>query len=231
MEWTEAADTSRDRKAMGDPWDDWLRPEAGDAPEGAERKELLQDLGSATQPTADGQQGGLSDSSGSEREEAVQPDANANLERGESRQELGDRGEALVVRILVEAEQHDLLYQHAPGERPQGVDVVTLDPGGRLVVTEVKTTAADRYRQPHTSRNVADHQLDPDWTSKNLTRTGHVALGAEAIGPAADQVFRQLAQFDTVSGTVSFWDITHDGQRAGSSPREVWDASDFENRG
>ena len=140
-----------------------------------------------------------------------------------SRQELGERGEALVAQLLVEAQQHELVYQHTPGERPQGVDVVTLDPDGRLVVTEVKSTAAETYKMPHTTQNVGDHQLDQSWTSKNLTATGLVSATPDAVGPAADQVSRQIAQFDAASGTVSFWDVTDGGQRSGNSPTEVWD--------
>ncbi len=147
------------------------------------------------------------------------------------RQVLGERGEALVARLLVEAKGNSVVYQHTPGERPQGVDLVTLSPDGRLVVTEVKATAADRYALPHTTQNVADHQLDTGWTSKNLSQTGAVSVGPEAIGLAADQVSRQLAQFDAISGTISFWEITSDGHRAESVPLEVWDASDFGDRG
>ncbi|WP_216916708.1 hypothetical protein [Nocardia noduli] len=144
------------------------------------------------------------------------------------RQSLGDRGESLVTRLLVEAQQHSVIFQHTPGERSQGVDIVTLDPNGRLVVTEVKTTAAKEYRAPRTKQNVGDHQLDAVWTAKNLSETGLVTTGPEAIGTEADQVVRQLAQFDVVSGTVSFWEVDESGQRSGSSPTEVWDASLFE---
>ncbi|NUR94408.1 MAG: hypothetical protein HOV67_04020 [Kribbellaceae bacterium] len=149
-------------------------------------------------------------------------------ERKTANKELGDRGEALVARLMVEAQDHALVYQHTPGEPSQGVDIVTIDPNGRLVVTEVKSTAAKVYDRPKTRQNVRDHQLDADWTAKNLTRTGHVDIGPEAVGPAADQVIRQLAQFDAVSGTVTFWDVTSDGRRADTSPTEIWDSTDFE---
>jgi hypothetical protein len=132
----------------------------------------------------------------------------------------------LVAQLLVEAHGHALVYQHTPGERPQGVDVVTLDPSGRLVVTEVKSTGAELYQAPHTTQNVSDHQLDKDWTSKNLTETGLAYVGPEDVGPSPDQVVRRIAQYDVVSGTVSFWDVADGGQRSGGSPIEVWDVSE-----
>ncbi|MFF2300278.1 hypothetical protein [Arthrobacter sp. NPDC058127] len=109
--------------------------------------------------------------------------------------------------------------------------MITLAPDGRVVVTEVKATGAKEHRAPHTTQNVIDHQLDPQWTSKNLNQTGHVSVGPEAVGPGTDQVSRQLVQFDAVSGTLSFWDITPDGQREGGHPAEVWDVSELEDRG
>lgn len=144
------------------------------------------------------------------------------------RQELGARGEALVAKFLVEAQQHALVFQHTPGERSQGVDIVTLAPDGRVIVTEVKATGADQYRAPHTTQNVKDHQLDATWTSRNLTKTGVVPAGPDAVGASADQVDRQLAQVDYVSRTVSFWEIDDGGKRIGESPTEVWNLSDFE---
>ncbi|MCY1674995.1 hypothetical protein OVA06_09780 [Pseudarthrobacter sp. SL88] len=108
---------------------------------------------------------------------------------------------------------------------------MTLDPEGRLVVTEVKATGANKHRAPNTTQNVADHQLDPQWTSKNLNQTGHVSVGPVAVGPETDQVSRQLAQFDAVSGTLSFWDISPDGRRDGGDPAEVWDVHEIEDLG
>lgn len=144
-----------------------------------------------------------------------------------SRKELGDRGEALVARLLVEAEEHSLVYQHTPGDPSQGLDIVTLTPDGRLLVTEVKSTAAKRYQGPHTSKNVRDHQLDVEWTSKNLAAIG-LEVAPKAIGEAFDQVSRQIAQFDAVSGTVTLWGVDSDGHRTGSTPEEIWDVQQFE---
>lgn len=145
-----------------------------------------------------------------------------------STQELGESGEALVARLLVEGMQHELVHQHTPGARPQGVDLVTLAPDGRLMVTEVKSTAAAGYRAPHTTQNVTDHQLDADWTSKNLSATGLVDARPESVGDASDQVSRQIAQFDAVSGTVSFWEVDSGGQRSEMSPSEIHDVQPFE---
>lgn len=91
-----------------------------------------------------------------------------------SSQELADRGEALVASLLVEAQEHSLVTQHTPGDRPQGVDIVTLAPDGRLVVTEVKSTAAKGYRAPQTKQNVRDHQLDAQWTSRESLINGRL---------------------------------------------------------
>ena len=120
------------------------------------------------------------------------------------------------------------MFQHTPGDPPQGLDIVTLTPDGSLLVTEVKSTAAERYQEPHTTKNVRDHQLDVEWTSRNLTATGLADVRAEAVGEAADQVSRQIAQFDAVSGTVTLWEVDSNGHRAGSAPVEIWDAQQFE---
>jgi len=141
---------------------------------------------------------------------------------------LGDSGEASAVELLVEGMGHDVVAQHYPGAKPQGLDAVSLDPDGRLITTEVKTTAADVWRPPHTTENVADHQMDRVWTSRGLAEEGVEAPAiGDVFGDDDDQVGRQLVQIDVPSSSASVWEVADDGRVVGSTPLEMWNLDDF----
>ena len=142
-----------------------------------------------------------------------------------SRGPLGDFGEALAVQILHDGMQHQILTQHTPGARPQGIDIESLSPTGQVVVTEVKTTQAQQYRPPKMTKNVADVQMDPSWVSKNLHADGQVdagvvADGHPAVGGDGGHRVRALAQaqVERVYGTICV--ITHLLEAV--APRSTW---------
>lgn len=144
-----------------------------------------------------------------------------------SRGPLGDFGEALAVQILHDGMQHQILTQHTPGARPQGIDIESLSPTGQVVVTEVKTTQAQQYRPPKMTKNVADVQMDPSWVSKNLHADGQVHASPEQVGQAPDQIARQVIQIDLPSGVASVHEVGEAGEVGPA--QETWETSPFEN--
>lgn len=146
-----------------------------------------------------------------------------------SRQETGDEGEALAAKLLHDGMGHEILSQHTPDADPHGVDIESLTPEGGIMATEVKATTADAYRPPHTTENVHDHQMDPEWTARELREGGQTTLAEPAdIGDGPGRIRRQLVQVDFPSRTASVWDIADNGHVAGGSPREIWNLADFD---
>ena len=92
------------------------------------------------------------------------------------RRELGERSESVVAAFLRDVDGHEILTQHAPGDRPQGLDIESLGPDGRVYVTEVKGTAAADWRPPRTTRNVLDRQMSRTWVVGALERDRQIRI-------------------------------------------------------
>ena len=106
---------------------------------------------------------------------------------GLARQELGQRSEDLAASFVRDVEGHELLTIHTEGSRPQGLDLETLGPDGRVHVIEVKGTAARDYRPPRMTRNVGGRQMSREWVVSTLNRDGQTHLeGVDAVGEGPD---------------------------------------------
>ena len=148
---------------------------------------------------------------------------------GLARQELGQRSEDLAASFVRDVEGHELLTIHTEGSRPQGLDLETLGPDGRVHVIEVKGTAARDYRPPRMTRNVGGTQMSREWVVSTLNRDGQTHLeGVDAVGEGPDQVGRSVIQVDERGGTVSVWEHVGDDGRLDTSggPDRVYSLAD-----
>ena len=155
-------------------------------------------------------------------------DHNDHNDRNE-RRELGESSESVVAAFLRDVDGHEILTQHTPGDRPQGLDIESLGPDGRVYVTEVKGTAAADWRPPRTTRNVLDRQMSRTWVVGALERDGQIRIdGRDQIGDGADQVGLRVAQVDERRGTLSVWKVREDGRiDVSEGPDRVYDLDDL----
>lgn len=156
-------------------------------------------------------------------------DHNDHNDRNE-RRELGERSESVVAAFLRDVDGHEILTQHTPGDRPQGLDIESLGPDGRVYVTEVKGTAAADWRPPRTTRNVLDRQMSRTWVVGALERDGQIRIdGRDQIGDGADQVGLRVAQVDERRGTLSVWEhVREDGRLdVSEGPDRVYDLDEL----
>ena len=156
-------------------------------------------------------------------------DHNDHNDRNE-RRELGERSESVVAAFLRDVDGHEILTQHTPGDRPQGLDIESLGPDGRVYVTEVKGTAAADWRPPRTTRNVLDRQMSRTWVVGALERDGQIRIdGRDQIGDGADQVGLRVAQVDERRGTLSVWEhVREDGRLdVSEGPDRVYSLDDL----
>ena len=155
-------------------------------------------------------------------------DHNDHNDRNE-RRELGESSESVVAAFLRDVDGHEILTQHTPGDRPQGLDIESLGPDGRVYVTEVKGTAAADWRPPRTTRNVLDRQMSRTWVVGALERDGQIRIdGRDQIGDGADQVGLRVVQVDERRGALSVWKVREDGRiDVSEGPDRVYDLDDL----
>ncbi|WP_322544568.1 hypothetical protein U2G91_21305 [Rhodococcoides fascians] len=138
-------------------------------------------------------------------------------------QDGGEKGEAATAVLISDVLGGDLVYQHTPGEAPQGIDLSYLH-DGELHVAEVKSIIGD-WHQSSTSPTVGGRQMDSVWVADRLERTG-IDIDPIDVGTAEDQVHTDLFQVDFHGDTIARYDINMDGQRAESSPTEIYSLSE-----
>ena len=146
------------------------------------------------------------------------------------RRELGERSESVVAAFLRDVDGHEILTQHTPGDRPQGLDIESLGPDGRVYVTEVKGTAAADWRPPRMTRNALDRQMSSTWVADTLERDGQTRIDEhDQIGDGADQIGRRVIQVDERRGTLSVWEhVREDGRLdVSEGPDRVYDLDEL----
>jgi len=137
--------------------------------------------------------------------------------------EAGEKGEAATASLIFDVLGGDLVYQHVPGEPPQGIDLSYLD-DGELHVAEVKSIIGE-WHQPSTASTVDGRQMDSHWVADRLERTG-VEIGPEDVGTEGNQVQTDLFQVDFPGDTIARYEIGNDGRRSENAPSEVYSLSD-----
>lgn len=135
----------------------------------------------------------------------------------------GEKGEAATASFISDVLGGDLIYQHAPGESPQGIDLSYLD-DGELHVAEVKSIIGD-WHQPSTASTVDGRQMDSHWVADRLGRTG-IEAEPEDIGTGENHVQTDLFQVDFSGDTIARFEIDDDGRRSENAPSEVYSLSD-----
>ena len=156
-------------------------------------------------------------------------DHNDHNDRNE-RRELGERSESVVAAFLRDVDGHEILTQHTPGDRPQGLDIESLGPDGRVYVTEIKGTAAADWRPPRMTRNALDRQMSSTWVADTLERDGQTRIDEhDQIGDGADQIGRRVIQVDERRGTLSVWEHVREDDRLDVSegPDRVYSLDDL----
>ena len=146
------------------------------------------------------------------------------------RRELGERSESVVAAFLRDVDGHEILTQHTPGDRPQGLDIESLGPDGRVYVTEIKGTAAADWRPPRMTRNALDRQMSSTWVADTLERDGQTRIDEhDQIGDGADQIGRRVIQVDERRGTLSVWEhVREDGRLdVSEGPDRVYDLDEL----
>lgn len=148
----------------------------------------------------------------------------------DERRELGERSESVAAAFLRDVDDHEILTQYTPEDRPQGLDIESLGPDGRVYVTEVKGTAAAGWRPPRMTRNALDRQMSSTWTADTLERDGQTRIdGPDRIGDGADQIGRRVIQVDERRGTLSVWEhVREDGRLdVSEGPDRVYSLDDL----
>lgn len=137
--------------------------------------------------------------------------------------EGGEKGEAATASLISDVLGGDLVYQHTPGESPQGIDLSYLA-DGEFHVAEVKSIIGE-WHQPSTASTVDGRQMDSQWVADRLGRTG-VEIGSEDVGTDGNQVRTDLFQVDFPGDTIARYEIDNDGRRSENTPSEVYSLSD-----
>ena len=148
----------------------------------------------------------------------------------DERHQLGERSESVAAAFLRDIDDHEILTQHTPGDRPQGLDIESLGPDGRVYVTEVKGTAAADWRPPRMTRNALDRQMSSTWVADTLERDGQTRIDEhDQIGDGADQIGRRVIQVDERRGTLSVWEhVREDGRLdVSEGPDRVYDLDEL----
>lgn len=141
----------------------------------------------------------------------------------DERHQLGERSESVAAAFLRDIDDHEILTQHTPGDRPQGLDIESLGPDGRVYVTEVKGTAAADWRPPRMTRNALDRQMSSTWVADTLERDGQTRIDEH------DQIGRRVIQVDERRGTLSVWEhVREDGRLdVSEGPDRVYSLDDL----
>ena len=135
----------------------------------------------------------------------------------------GEKGEAAAAALISDILGGDLVYQHAPGEAPQGIDVLYHD-DGEMHTAEVKSLVGD-WHQSYMSSTVDGRQMDAPWVADRLGRVG-IEANPSDIGAGDSQIHTELFQVDFIGDTIARYDMGLDGRRAESHPSEVYALSD-----
>ena len=141
------------------------------------------------------------------------------------RHDAGDAAEAIHSAWVNDVLGGETIYQHAPGEPPQGLDqLYLLD--GQLHAAETKAIISESWHQPQTSLTVDGRQMDDEWVADRLGRIGIDAEPGQ-VGNAEDQVSTELSQVDFVRDIFAVYEINSDGMRAENSPSEIWSLTEI----
>lgn len=138
--------------------------------------------------------------------------------------EAGEMGEAATAALISDVLGRDLVYQHTPGDAPQGADLIYMDESG-LKTGEVKSVFTD-WHQPNTTATVNGRQMDDEWVADRTSREG-IEVHPEGVGDGLDQVGKDLFQVDFPGDTIARYEVGANGGREGTSPEEIYSLSDI----
>ena len=128
---------------------------------------------------------------------------------------LGDFGEAVAEVLLHHVLGHEVVVDAATRGGPQGVDLITYDAAkGKLALTEVKSTQAERYGMPR--MNSRTKQMSDCWSSDRSRKAGMDAVKeADFTDGEIDKI---VVQVDIERDIVSIWGVDGAGKRDDNAP-------------
>lgn len=120
--------------------------------------------------------------------------------------QVGDFSEAAAAGFMQLVFDAGLLDQHNIGDKRQGLDIVALVPSGFETIEVKGTLQMDAPRPATKDTKGAGHQGSVAWVTKNSANSS-VAVSAEAVGDAPDQMRSRVCYVDLVGGTISLWSV------------------------
>lgn len=137
--------------------------------------------------------------------------------------EAGEMGEAVTASLISDVLGGELVYQHTPGDAPQGADLIYLE-DSKLRNGEVKSLFAD-WHQSNTAPTIDGRQMDDEWVADRTSREG-IEVVLEGVGDGVDQIGKDLYQVDFTGDTIARYEVGTDGRREGTMPEEIYSLSD-----
>jgi len=137
--------------------------------------------------------------------------------------ESGEMGEAVTASLITDVLGGDLVYQHTPGDAPQGADLIYFE-DDKLRNGEVKSVFED-WHQSNTAPTIDGRQMDDAWVADRTSRQG-IEVVLEGVGDGVDQIGKDLYQVDFSGDTIARYEVGADGRREGATPEEIYSLSD-----
>jgi hypothetical protein len=129
-----------------------------------------------------------------------------------NRQQVGDFSEAVAAGFLNLLLDYDLIFQHNPGDKPQGLDIAAINPSeGRLQTVEVKGTTLPNAGRPRTSKTKTGRQASAEWIRSRSADGPVYVASTDAVGDGPDQIGSRLVHVNLTARTISLWRVDKNG--------------------
>lgn len=115
------------------------------------------------------------------------------------RHQLGDFGEAVAEVLLHDVLNHQIIADLATRKGPQGVDLVTFGPDGKITVAEVKSTGVEA--DPYMRKTKYDTQMDDHWAADRARKAGLDAVDEEHV--RGGEIAKLVVHVDLIADQVT----------------------------
>lgn len=114
--------------------------------------------------------------------------------------QLGDFGEAVAEVLLHDVLDHEVIADLATRDGPQGVDLITYGPDGKITIAEVKSTGVEA--PPHMRMNKdGTRQMDDHWTGDRARKAGLDAVADDHV--SVGEVGKLVVHVDLLADQVT----------------------------
>jgi hypothetical protein len=133
---------------------------------------------------------------------------------------LGSFGEAVAAVLLNEVLDHEIVVDEATRDKPQGLDLVTLDNRtDKLMTVEVKATSSAKTVGPRMGRTISGPQMSDGWVADAATSPSGISRTAEAglenvdLLDVSENIVGKLAvHVNTKNDTVTVHEVDANGK-------------------